>query len=86
MAVGAAPQIVDDLELRHPGVSFDIQIVAKAQRRGQIVLSCPLSDLAKTLNANEITGEAMLFVRWTREAHQADIARLSPSKVGDCVL
>ena len=86
MAVGAAPQIVDDLELRHPGVSFDIQIVAKAQRRGQIVLSCPLSDLAKTLNANEITGEAMLFVRWTREAHQADIASLSPSKVGDCVL
>lgn len=86
MAVGAAPQIVGDLELRHPGVSFDIQIVAKAQRRGQIVLSCPLSDLAKTLNANEITGEAMLFVRWTREAHQADIARLSPSKVGDCVL
>ncbi|MEH6648233.1 hypothetical protein [Sulfitobacter sp.] len=82
MAVGAAPQIMEHLETEHPGVPFDIQIVAKAQRKGQIVLSCPLSDLAKTLSANEIAGEAMLLIRWPRGAQQADIVCLSPSKLG----
>jgi uroporphyrin-III C-methyltransferase/precorrin-2 dehydrogenase/sirohydrochlorin ferrochelatase len=64
MAVGAAPQIVAHLETCHPDVPFDVQVVAKAQRKGQIVLNCTLGDLAHTLNVHEITGEAMLFVRW----------------------
>lgn len=85
MAVGVAPQIMQHLETEHPGVPFDIQIVAKAQRKGQIVLNCPLSDLARTLSVNEIAGEAMLFIRWSREAQQADIVCLSPSKLGYCL-
>jgi uroporphyrin-III C-methyltransferase/precorrin-2 dehydrogenase/sirohydrochlorin ferrochelatase len=76
MAVGAAPQIMDALENNHPGVSFDVQIVAKAQRKGQIVLTCPLGALASTLRAHEIKGEAMLFVRWSRMTQQAGIASL----------
>lgn len=64
MAVGAAPLIVDRLERCHPNVPFEIQIVAKAQRKGQIVLNCALGDLGPTLEANNIAGEAMLFVRW----------------------
>jgi uroporphyrin-III C-methyltransferase/precorrin-2 dehydrogenase/sirohydrochlorin ferrochelatase len=86
MAVGAAPQIMEHLETEHPGVSFDIQIVAKAQRKGQMVLSCALIDLVKTLSANDIAGEAMLFIRWSRKAQQADIVRLSPSKLGYSLL
>lgn len=65
MAVGAAPQIVAHLETCHPDVPFDVQVIAKAQRKGQIVLNCPLGDLARTLNVHDITGEAMLFVRWS---------------------
>ncbi|MFK7875172.1 MAG: siroheme synthase CysG [Paracoccaceae bacterium] len=65
MAVGAAPQIVAHLETCHPDVPFDVQVVAKAQRKGQIVLNCSLGDLAHTLNVQDITGEAMLFVRWS---------------------
>jgi len=64
MAVGAAPQIVDSLEATHPGVPLQIQIVAKAQRRGELVLECSLSDLTHVLDANDIKGEAMIFVRW----------------------
>lgn len=66
MAVGAAQQIVDLLETRHPDVPFDVQIVAKAQRKGQIGLSCSLRDLEKTLKFHDITGETMLFIRWSR--------------------
>ena len=65
MAVGAAPQIVAHLETCHPDVPFDVEVVAKAQRKGQIVLNCSLGDLAHTLKVHDITGEAMLFVRWS---------------------
>ncbi|MEN9012738.1 MAG: siroheme synthase CysG [Yoonia sp.] len=65
MAVGAAPQIVDRLQKCHPDVPLDIQVVAKAQRKGEIVLNCTLSDLVQTLDANTIQGEAMLLVRWS---------------------
>lgn len=66
MGVGAAQQIVDSLSEQHPHIQFDVQIAAKAQRNGQVLLDCALGDLPKTLEANEITGEAILFVRWPR--------------------
>lgn len=71
MAVGAAPQIVDHLKTAHPGVQFDLQIAAKAQRKDQKILRCSLQNLEATLNVNKIAGEAMLFIRWPREAQQA---------------
>lgn len=74
MAVGAAPQIVKHLEARHPGVPFDIQIVAKAQRKGQIVLNCRLSDLPQALGSHDITGEAMLIVRWVSGAQAFQVS------------
>ena len=64
MAVGIAGQIAKTLTARHPDVLFDVQIVAKAQRKGQVVLKCALSDLTQTLEINDVVGEAMLFVRW----------------------
>lgn len=64
MAVGAAPQIVERLQANHPTVPFDIQIVAKAQRKGQVAANCALGDLIETLGRHRIIGEAMLFVRW----------------------
>lgn len=64
MAVGAAPQIADQLERDHPDVAFEIQVIAKAQRKGQITVDCPLSELGERLKSNGITGEAMLLVRW----------------------
>lgn len=72
MAVGAAPQIVEHLETCHPGVPFGVQIVAKAQRKGEIVLNCHLSDLAQTLVVHDISGEAMIFVRWSYSARTSD--------------
>jgi uroporphyrin-III C-methyltransferase/precorrin-2 dehydrogenase/sirohydrochlorin ferrochelatase len=74
MAVGAAPQIVERLQRSHPNVPFDIQIVAKAQRKGQITLNCALSDLVQTLETNNIKGESMLFVRWPFGAQTAVFA------------
>ncbi|MBQ0801334.1 MAG: uroporphyrinogen-III C-methyltransferase [Sulfitobacter litoralis] len=82
MAVGAAPQIVKHLETAHPGVHFDTQIVAKAQRKDQKILSCSLGDLETTLVANKVAGEAMVFIRWPREAHQVDIVSSAPSMLG----
>jgi uroporphyrin-III C-methyltransferase/precorrin-2 dehydrogenase/sirohydrochlorin ferrochelatase len=73
MAVGAAPQIVAKLKTSHPDVQFDIQIVAKAQRKGQIVLSCALTDLPQTLDGHRIKGEAMIFVRWSLGVPLADV-------------
>ncbi|MFK7754303.1 MAG: siroheme synthase CysG [Sedimentitalea sp.] len=64
MAVGAAQGVVDELESNHPDIAFEVQIVAKAQRKEQVTLTCQLSDLTGTLNASGIAGEAMLFVRW----------------------
>jgi uroporphyrin-III C-methyltransferase/precorrin-2 dehydrogenase/sirohydrochlorin ferrochelatase len=55
-------------------VPFDIQIVAKAQRKGQITLNCALSDLVQTLETNNIKGESMLFVRWPFGAQTAVFA------------
>lgn len=74
MAVGAAPQIVEHLEARHPGVPFDVQIVAKAQRKDQIVLTCQLSDLPQTLRSHDISGEAMMIVRWVFGAQASHVA------------
>ena len=74
MAVGAAPQIVDHLKTAHPGGQFDLQIAAKAQRKDQKILRCSLQDLEATLSVNKIAGEAMMFIRWPREAQQAEIA------------
>ncbi|SEV93458.1 uroporphyrin-III C-methyltransferase / precorrin-2 dehydrogenase / sirohydrochlorin ferrochelatase [Cognatiyoonia koreensis] len=71
MAVGLAPSIVDTLTLQHPDVAFDVQVVAKAQRKGQTLISCALSDLAKAITTNDIAGEAMIFVRWPRDNVQS---------------
>ena len=64
-------QIVDTLRAQHPEVRFDVQVAAKAQRKGQVLLDCMLEDLPKTLTKNDITGEAMLFVRWARNHEKA---------------
>ncbi|HBM42026.1 MAG TPA: uroporphyrinogen-III C-methyltransferase, partial [Sulfitobacter sp.] len=59
-------------------------IAAKAQRKDQKILRCSLQDLEATLSANRIAGEAMLFIRWPREAHQAHMP-LAQSAVGRVV-
>ena len=77
MAVGAARQIVAQLRGAHPGVAFEVDVVAKAQRAKQMVLSCAIEDLPRTLAVNGIEGEAMLLIRWKRAQPQADVQ--SPS-------
>ena len=79
MAVGAADRLTAQLETSHPGVPLDVQIVAKAQRKGQIVLRCCVADLQKTLAENSITGEAMLFVRWPHNLHVDHIMQMTAS-------
>ncbi|MFK7875937.1 MAG: siroheme synthase CysG [Paracoccaceae bacterium] len=64
MAVGAAPKIVERLQANHPTVPFNIKVVAKAQRKEELALNCVLDDLTQTLERHDISGEAMLFVRW----------------------
>lgn len=82
MAVGAAPQIMKQLQTDHPGVPFHVQVVAKAQRKGQVVLECLLQDLPKTLAESEIVGEAMLLVRWTSRSQKAENIDLMLTKAG----
>jgi len=64
MAVGAAPQIVAQLNQTYPEIGLSVQVVAKAARQGQVVFDCPLEKLAQMLATHDIRGEAMLFVRW----------------------
>ena len=66
MAVGAAPQIMAQLDRSHPDAGLDVQVVARAQRKQQVVFNCTLCALEDRLMAHEITGEAMLFIRWPR--------------------
>ncbi|MCF2872661.1 siroheme synthase CysG [Octadecabacter sp. G9-8] len=66
MAVGAAQQIVDSLTAQHPRAPLNVQIAAKAQRTGEILIDCALRDMPKTLKDHDITGEAILFIRWSR--------------------
>jgi len=47
-------------------------------------LRCSLQDLEATLSANRIAGEAMLFIRWPREAQQAHMP-MAQSAVGRVV-
>ena len=77
MAVGASGQIAAALTARHPDVPFDVQVVAKAQRKGQVVLNCALSDLTRTLEINNVVGEAMLLVQWpfSKSSHQTTKVR-----------
>ncbi|PTX54623.1 uroporphyrin-III C-methyltransferase/precorrin-2 dehydrogenase/sirohydrochlorin ferrochelatase [Litoreibacter ponti] len=72
MAVGAAHQIMNSLKTKHPHAAFEVQIVAKAQRKGQILLKCALEELAETLNAHGIRGEAMLTITWARSAAKSE--------------
>ena len=72
MAIGAAPQIVEHLKTSHPSVAFDLQIIAKAQRHGQVALSCSLNALVETLRTQNIVGETILLVRWPLHAQQLD--------------
>ena len=64
MAVGAGPEISRSLGQSHPDAPLEVQIVAKAQRKGQAVATCEVQQLAQTLEAHKITGAAMLFIRW----------------------
>lgn len=66
MAVGAAPQIVTQLNNSHPDAELDVHVVAKAQRKGQVEFRCTLGTLEQLLGTHDITGEAMLFIRWAR--------------------
>lgn len=81
MAVGAAQQIVDSLSARHPQVQFDVQIAAKAQRKGQALLDCALRELPRTLGDHDITGEAILFIRWPHVNEKAARSRVAMSAV-----
>jgi len=76
MAVGAAPQIVAQLEADHPSIPFEVQIVAKSQRKGQVILNCPLPALAATLSAHAIKGETMIFIRWPHVEEQFNVTHL----------
>ena len=77
MAVGAAPQIMNQLKRDHSDTTLEVQVVAKAQRQGQITLTCQISELDVALKTNGITGEAMLIVRWPRAQRQEAIAPAS---------
>ncbi len=66
MAVGAAPHIVEALRETCEGAALEVQIVAKAQRKDQIVASCAVPDLPQTLADHAILGEAMLIISWPR--------------------
>lgn len=80
MAVGAAPQIVAQLKASHPGVLFDVDVVAKAQRAEQVVMTCTIEDLPKAIADAEITGEAMLLIRWKREQAKADVVQMTTAQ------
>ena len=66
MAVKAAPQMIGYLSAHYPGVDFGVDIVARAQRRGQQALTCMLEDLPDVLSEHEITGETMVLIRWNK--------------------
>jgi len=82
MAVGAAPQITTHLQTNHPGIAFDVDVIAKAQRSGEAVVTCPLKDLPSTLARNGIMGEAMLLIRWPNVPSTADVVQLSQAQAG----
>ncbi len=64
MAAGAARDISAQLLHTHHGIPLEIRIVAKAQRAGQISASCNVAVIAATLDRYQITGTAILLVRW----------------------
>lgn len=63
MAVGAAPQIVAELNASFAHDPLDVQIVVKAQRKGERRISCAHPDLQETLAAHDVKGETMLLLR-----------------------
>jgi uroporphyrin-III C-methyltransferase/precorrin-2 dehydrogenase/sirohydrochlorin ferrochelatase len=64
MAVGGAADLVAQLNDAHVAASIELHVVAKAQRVGEVKFSCAPNALEQTLNAHDITGEAIIFVRW----------------------
>lgn len=66
MAVGAAAKIVAQLDNKSADTALEIHVVAKAQRKGQVMFDCTLSTLEKRLVDNGIVGEAILFIRWPK--------------------
>lgn len=72
MAVGTAPDIVSELDKVTGGTPKEVQIIVKAQRKGEMRITCLHSDLLGTLCAHNITGEAMLLVREPKKNAQSD--------------
>jgi uroporphyrin-III C-methyltransferase/precorrin-2 dehydrogenase/sirohydrochlorin ferrochelatase len=66
MAVGGAAQITAQLDTKTAGAAVEIQVVSKAQRKGQVVFDCTPNTLEQRLLEHEITGEAILFIRWPK--------------------
>ena len=64
MAVGAAPRIAACLTESYPDAPLNVQVVSKAQRKGEVSVTCSPGDLPDVLRARDIKGEAMLLIRW----------------------
>ncbi|MDX8348231.1 siroheme synthase CysG [Cognatiyoonia sp. IB215446] len=74
MGVGAAADISNHLERSHQGIPLEVQIVANAQRPGQVTASCGIGDIAATLAAHQITDTAILFIRWPLSVASAGVS------------
>mgnify|MGYP001799511863 FL=1 len=64
MAVGAAADISAQLQRSHHDIPLEVQIVANAQRPGQVSATCDVADIPATLATHGITDTAILFIRW----------------------
>ena len=51
--------VVVQLDASHVGSALDIQVVAKSQRKGQVVMECTLETLEDMLMTHEIKGEGI---------------------------
>ena len=81
MGVGGAKEIAVQLDASHVGIALDIQVVAKSQRKGQVVMECTLETLEDMLMTHEIKGEAILFIRWSRDVQHDVLTDLKAYEV-----
>ena len=63
MAVSAAPDIGAYLAARYDAADISVTIVAHAQSSREIIATCDIASLAKTLDQHCITDTAMLFLK-----------------------
>ncbi|GGX38951.1 uroporphyrinogen-III C-methyltransferase [Tateyamaria omphalii] len=81
MAVGSASRLAKEVEASNSASQINVQVITKAERRGQCDFECRLQDLPETLARNGVKGETIILLRRPSETSQSIVKTASVQRL-----